>query len=167
MHKFFKYSKALVLQHPLLLIRMLSYRTTYPYPKLPYHLRLSQIESGAQILQIFESWAHQLSEEQFVQFAKPYADEVARYLTFDPVISPLVTLYGNPLCYIFMLFPYTLPSHVSVVVFLSSPFPFLSPPLISRSLPLQVSQDTSSYCTSGIFCQWRFRLFTSTTGHGR
>lgn len=36
---------------------------------LTYH-HILQIESGAQILQIFESWAHHLSEEQFVQFAK-------------------------------------------------------------------------------------------------
>ena len=33
-----------------------------------YHLW--QIESGAQVLQIFESWAHHMSEEQFVEFAK-------------------------------------------------------------------------------------------------
>eukprot|EP00598_Pedospumella_elongata_P013232 CAMPEP_0185000208 /NCGR_PEP_ID=MMETSP1098-20130426/67570_1 /TAXON_ID=89044 /ORGANISM="Spumella elongata, Strain CCAP 955/1" /LENGTH=363 /DNA_ID=CAMNT_0027527347 /DNA_START=112 /DNA_END=1203 /DNA_ORIENTATION=+ len=39
-----------------------------------------QIESGAQILQIFESWAHHLSQEQFVLFAKPYAARIARYL---------------------------------------------------------------------------------------
>ena len=29
-----------------------------------------QIASGAQVLQIFESWAHHLSEEQFLLFAK-------------------------------------------------------------------------------------------------
>jgi uroporphyrinogen decarboxylase len=29
-----------------------------------------QIESGAQVLQVFESWAHHLTEEQFVLFAK-------------------------------------------------------------------------------------------------
>lgn len=31
------------------------------------------------MLQIFESWAHQLSEEQWATFAKPYADEVPPY----------------------------------------------------------------------------------------
>eukprot|EP00607_Mallomonas_marina_P010246 CAMPEP_0182421466 /NCGR_PEP_ID=MMETSP1167-20130531/6887_1 /TAXON_ID=2988 /ORGANISM="Mallomonas Sp, Strain CCMP3275" /LENGTH=359 /DNA_ID=CAMNT_0024598655 /DNA_START=186 /DNA_END=1265 /DNA_ORIENTATION=- len=36
-----------------------------------------QVECGAQILQIFESWSHHLSEEQWVAFAKPYADRVA------------------------------------------------------------------------------------------
>mmetsp|Transcript_1501 Transcript_1501/g.2519 ORF Transcript_1501/g.2519 Transcript_1501/m.2519 type:complete len:387 (+) Transcript_1501:109-1269(+) len=39
-----------------------------------------QIESGAQILQIFESWAHHMTEEQWVAFAKPYANKVAKYL---------------------------------------------------------------------------------------
>lgn len=32
-----------------------------------------QIESGAQVIQVFESWAHQLSPKQFEQFAKPAA----------------------------------------------------------------------------------------------
>lgn len=39
-----------------------------------------QIESGAQVMQIFESWAHHMSEEQWMAFAKPYADKVATYL---------------------------------------------------------------------------------------
>jgi len=34
-----------------------------------------QIECGAQVIQIFESWAHQLSPSQFVQFAKPAAQK--------------------------------------------------------------------------------------------
>jgi uroporphyrinogen-III decarboxylase len=32
------------------------------------------------VLQIFESWAHHLSEEQWLKFAKPYANRVAKYL---------------------------------------------------------------------------------------
>jgi uroporphyrinogen decarboxylase len=39
-----------------------------------------QIESGAQVLQIFESWAHHLGEEQWQTFAKPYANRIALYL---------------------------------------------------------------------------------------
>jgi uroporphyrinogen-III decarboxylase len=39
-----------------------------------------QIESGAQIMQIFESWSHHMSEEQFCLFAKPYVSKVASYL---------------------------------------------------------------------------------------
>jgi len=39
-----------------------------------------QIDSGAQILQIFESWAHHMSEEQWTIFAKPYVSRIAQYL---------------------------------------------------------------------------------------
>lgn len=39
-----------------------------------------QIDSGAQILQIFESWSHHMGEEMWVAFAKPYASQVAKYL---------------------------------------------------------------------------------------
>ncbi|KAL9180919.1 hypothetical protein ACHAXT_009724 [Thalassiosira profunda] len=34
-----------------------------------------QIECGAQVIQVFESWAHQLSPAQFEQFAKPAAQK--------------------------------------------------------------------------------------------
>ena len=34
-----------------------------------------QIECGAQMIQVFESWAHQLSPKQFEQFAKPAAQK--------------------------------------------------------------------------------------------
>eukprot|EP01038_Epipyxis_sp_PR26KG_P009966 gene9966-13404_t len=49
-----------------------------------------QIESGAQILQIFESWAHHMSEEQFVEFAKPYAEQIAKYLKAKHPTVPVV-----------------------------------------------------------------------------
>ena len=39
-----------------------------------------QIDSGAQVLQIFESWAHHMSEDQFEVFAKPYVARIAQYL---------------------------------------------------------------------------------------
>ncbi len=34
-----------------------------------------QVENGAQVVQFFESWAHQLTPLQFHQFAKPYASQ--------------------------------------------------------------------------------------------
>jgi len=37
-----------------------------------------QIECGAQVIQVFESWAHQLSPSQFAQFAKPAAQKAIR-----------------------------------------------------------------------------------------
>lgn len=35
-----------------------------------------QIESGAQIIQLFDSWAHHLSPQQFQEFSMPYAERV-------------------------------------------------------------------------------------------
>jgi len=35
-----------------------------------------QIEAGAQVIQLFDSWAHHLSPEQFVEFSLPYAERV-------------------------------------------------------------------------------------------
>lgn len=37
-----------------------------------------QVESGAQVIQVFESWAHHLSPEDFEKFARPYAIAVAK-----------------------------------------------------------------------------------------
>ena len=31
-----------------------------------------KIQSGAQVMQVFESWAHHLTEEQFITFAKVF-----------------------------------------------------------------------------------------------
>ncbi|GFH11531.1 uroporphyrinogen decarboxylase, partial [Haematococcus lacustris] len=39
-----------------------------------------QIESGAQIIQLFDSWAHHLSPEQFAEFSLPYANKVTEAL---------------------------------------------------------------------------------------
>lgn len=35
-----------------------------------------QIDSGAQIIQLFDSWAHHLSPKQFQEFSLPYAERV-------------------------------------------------------------------------------------------
>ena len=39
-----------------------------------------QIECGAQVIQVFESWAHQLSPMQFESFAKPAAQKAIRII---------------------------------------------------------------------------------------
>jgi len=39
-----------------------------------------QIECGAQVIQVFESWAHQLSPDQFATFAKPAAQKAIRII---------------------------------------------------------------------------------------
>jgi len=59
-----------------------------------------QIESGAQILQIFESWAHHMSEEQFVAFAKPYVDRVAGYLKKKHPTVPVVYFANGGSCFL-------------------------------------------------------------------
>lgn len=39
-----------------------------------------QIESGAQIIQLFDSWAHHLSPEQFSEFSLPYSEKIVHAL---------------------------------------------------------------------------------------
>jgi len=39
-----------------------------------------QVESGAQVIQYFESWAHHLAPHQFEAFAKPYANKAMAIL---------------------------------------------------------------------------------------
>jgi len=39
-----------------------------------------QIECGAQVVQVFESWAHQLSPSQFEQFAKPASQKAIKII---------------------------------------------------------------------------------------
>ncbi|GIL58918.1 hypothetical protein Vafri_13925 [Volvox africanus] len=39
-----------------------------------------QIESGAQVIQLFDSWAHHLSPTQFAEFSMPYAERITRAL---------------------------------------------------------------------------------------
>jgi len=39
-----------------------------------------QIECGAQVIQVFESWAHQLSPSQFEQFAKPASQKAIKII---------------------------------------------------------------------------------------
>eukprot|EP00747_Dinoflagellata_sp_TGD_P221366 gnl/TRDRNA2_/TRDRNA2_93208_c0_seq1.p1 gnl/TRDRNA2_/TRDRNA2_93208_c0~~gnl/TRDRNA2_/TRDRNA2_93208_c0_seq1.p1 ORF type:complete len:304 (-),score=43.74 gnl/TRDRNA2_/TRDRNA2_93208_c0_seq1:71-982(-) len=39
-----------------------------------------QIESGAQVVQVFESWAHQLTPKDFERFAKPVAQKAIRIM---------------------------------------------------------------------------------------
>jgi len=49
-----------------------------------------QIESGAQVIQIFESWAHQLSPKNFEQFAKPAAMKVIEKIRSKHPDTPII-----------------------------------------------------------------------------
>ncbi len=53
-----------------------------------------QVENGAQIVQFFESWAHQLTPLQFERFAKPYANQAMSILKARHPDVPIV-YYAN------------------------------------------------------------------------
>jgi uroporphyrinogen decarboxylase len=49
-----------------------------------------QIESGAEVIQIFESWAHQLSPQQFADYAKPAAIKVIQAIKAKHPTVPVI-----------------------------------------------------------------------------
>lgn len=53
-----------------------------------------QIESGAQFIQFFESWAHHIGPSQFSVFAKPYANQAMAYVKARHPDVPIV-YYAN------------------------------------------------------------------------
>jgi len=53
-----------------------------------------QIESGAQFIQFFESWAHHIGPSHFSEFAKPYADQAMAYVKERHPDVP-VSYYAN------------------------------------------------------------------------
>ena len=48
----------------------------------------------AQVVQLFESWAHHLSPAQFEEFGKPYAEQVLRAVREKHPETPLI-YHGN------------------------------------------------------------------------
>ena len=51
---------------------------------------IHQIECGAQVLQVFESWAHHLGPDDFDVFAKPYADKAIRLIKEKHPDTPII-----------------------------------------------------------------------------
>ncbi|OUS42617.1 uroporphyrinogen decarboxylase [Ostreococcus tauri] len=49
-----------------------------------------QIESGAQVVQIFDSWAHHLSPQQFLEFSHPYNERIIAYVKERHPETPLI-----------------------------------------------------------------------------
>mmetsp|Transcript_19952 Transcript_19952/g.35393 ORF Transcript_19952/g.35393 Transcript_19952/m.35393 type:complete len:407 (+) Transcript_19952:74-1294(+) len=49
-----------------------------------------QIECGAQVIQFFESWAHQLTPRQFEQFAKPAAQKAIKIIKEKHPDTPVI-----------------------------------------------------------------------------
>lgn len=53
-----------------------------------------QIDSGAQVIQVFESWAHQCSPADFDRFAKPAAMKTIQYIKDKRPDVPVI-YYAN------------------------------------------------------------------------
>ena len=49
-----------------------------------------QIDSGAQVVQIFDSWAHHLSPQQFLEFSHPYNERIIAYVKERHPETPLI-----------------------------------------------------------------------------
>lgn len=49
-----------------------------------------QIEAGAQVVQLFDSWAHHLSPEQFAEFSLPYANRIVEAVRAKYPHVPLI-----------------------------------------------------------------------------
>ena len=49
-----------------------------------------QIDAGAQVVQLFDSWAHHLSPEQFEEFSLPYAEKVIEMVRAERPGVPLI-----------------------------------------------------------------------------
>lgn len=77
--------KTLCLEEPALAHKLLS-----KYTEALCLYASHQISCGVQVFQVFESWAHHMGEELFAAFAKPYADQIARYLKVRHPDVPLV-----------------------------------------------------------------------------
>jgi uroporphyrinogen decarboxylase len=53
-----------------------------------------QIDAGAQVIQLFDSWAHHLSPAEFVEFSMPYAERVMAIVRARHPDVPLI-FHGN------------------------------------------------------------------------
>lgn len=68
-------TKRMMMQNPEVLHALLDHLTEALVVYAGY-----QIESGAQIIQLFDSWAHHLTPSQFTEFSLPYADRITNKL---------------------------------------------------------------------------------------
>ena len=49
-----------------------------------------QIDCGAQVVQLFDSWAHHLSPQQFLEFSHPYNERIIAYVKARHPNTPLI-----------------------------------------------------------------------------
>ncbi|KAG2434980.1 hypothetical protein HYH02_011979 [Chlamydomonas schloesseri] len=70
-----KETKKIMFHNPALLHSFLDFLTEQLIVYAGY-----QIESGAQVIQLFDSWAHHLSPAQFAEFSLPYMERITKSL---------------------------------------------------------------------------------------
>lgn len=64
-------TKTMMFNNPAVLHALLEHLTEALIAYVGY-----QIEAGAQVVQLFDSWAHHLSPEQFAEFSMPYSERI-------------------------------------------------------------------------------------------
>jgi len=82
-------TKTVMMNNPQLLHAFLDHLTEALIVYLSY-----QIESGAQVVQLFDSWAHHLSPSQFAEFSLPYANRVVEGVRARHPGVPII-FHGN------------------------------------------------------------------------
>lgn len=100
--KTFSEAKKMLYTNPVLSHQLLDKITTSTIAYLK-----EQIKSGADIVQVFDSWAGVLSKQQYIEFALPYMQRIAAAITEVPVI-----LFAKDAHYILAEFAAT---HCSVI----------------------------------------------------
>ena len=78
-------TKQMMMNNPALLHAVLSHLADQLADYVCY-----QIESGAQVVQLFDSWAHHLSPEQFAEFSAPYAQRIITSVKAKYPDTPLI-----------------------------------------------------------------------------
>ncbi len=78
-------TKQMMMNNPALLHAVLSHLADQLADYVCY-----QIESGAQVVQLFDSWAHHLSPEQFAEFSAPYAQRIITSVKARYPDTPLI-----------------------------------------------------------------------------
>lgn len=78
-------TKQMMMNNPSLLHAVLSHLADQLADYVCY-----QIESGAQVVQLFDSWAHHLSPEQFAEFSAPYAQRIITRVKAKYPGTPLI-----------------------------------------------------------------------------
>lgn len=75
----------MMMKNPAVLHALLSHLTSNIADYVCY-----QIESGAQVVQLFDSWAHHLNPSQFATFSLPYAEEVIKRVRTRHPDTPII-----------------------------------------------------------------------------